>query len=60
MELPVSWHSFYAFIPGYSVQTYTDEQLQKLNEKENEEKYIAVVSITPIKRLKHSGKWKQK
>lgn len=38
MELPVSWHSFYAFIPGYSVRTYTDEQLQKLNEKENEEK----------------------
>lgn len=31
-------HTFYPFIPGISVRTYTDEQLEELNRKENEKK----------------------
>lgn len=29
-------HSFYAFVPGVSERTYTDEQLAEMNAKENE------------------------
>nr|WP_308743210.1 phage minor capsid protein [uncultured Anaerocolumna sp.] len=29
------YHDFYGFIPGVSVRTYTDEQLEELNSKEN-------------------------
>lgn len=29
-------HSYYAFIPGYSVRTYTPEQLQELEDREQE------------------------
>lgn len=29
-------HSYWAFIPGISVRTYTDEQLDQMNAKENE------------------------
>lgn len=36
MELPVARHSFYAFFPGISVRTYTDEQLAELEAKEQE------------------------
>ncbi len=31
-------HTFYPFIPGISVRTYTDEQLEELNRQENEKK----------------------
>ena len=31
-------HTFYPFIPGISVRTYTDEQLEELNSQENEKK----------------------
>ena len=31
-------HTFYPFIPGISVRTYTDEQLEELNKQENEKK----------------------
>lgn len=31
-------HTFYPFIPGISVRTYTDEQLEELNAKETEKK----------------------
>lgn len=31
-------HTFYPFIPGISVRTYTDEQLDELNAKESEKK----------------------
>lgn len=31
-------HIFYPFIPGISVRTYTDEQLEELNRQENEKK----------------------
>lgn len=30
------YHSYYAFIPGVSVRTYTDDQLQEMEEKEKE------------------------
>lgn len=30
------YHSYYAFIPGVSVRNYTDDQLQKMEEKEKE------------------------
>lgn len=33
MELPVVRHSFYAFFPGISARTYTDEQLRQINEE---------------------------
>lgn len=29
-------HSYYAFIPGISVRTYTDEQLEEMKQKDNE------------------------
>lgn len=32
------YHSYYPFIPGISIRTYTDEQLDKMNVKENEQK----------------------
>lgn len=38
MELSVTWHSFYAFVPGYSIRTYTDEQLQEIDKREREVK----------------------
>lgn len=38
MELSVTWHSFYAFVPGYSIRTYTDEQLQEMDKREREVK----------------------
>lgn len=31
-------HTFYPFIPGISVRTYTDEQLEELNRQENKKK----------------------
>lgn len=30
------YHSYYAFIPGVSVRNYTDDQIQKMEEKEKE------------------------
>lgn len=30
------YHSYFPFIPGISVRTYTDEQLEQMNSKENE------------------------
>jgi len=32
------YHSYYPFIPGISKRTYTDEELDKMNAKENEKK----------------------
>lgn len=32
------YHNFWPFIPGVSVRLYTDEQLDKMNAKENEKK----------------------
>lgn len=32
------YHSYYPFIPGISKRTYTDEQLEEMNRKENEKK----------------------
>jgi hypothetical protein len=32
------YHSYYPFLPGISKRTYTDEQLEEMNRKENEKK----------------------
>jgi DNA helicase-2/ATP-dependent DNA helicase PcrA len=42
-------HTFYPFIPGIDVRTYTDEQLEELNAKENEKKSIMAKNTTSTK-----------
>lgn len=40
-------HSYLAFIPGYSIRTYTPEQLQELEEKEKQTKPYQGKNYTP-------------
>ena len=42
-------HTFYPFIPGISVRTYTDEQLEELNRQENEKKSTMARNTTSMK-----------
>lgn len=42
-------HTFYPFILGISVRTYTDEQLEELNRQENEKKSTMARNTTSMK-----------
>jgi hypothetical protein len=47
------YHSYYPFIPGVSERTYTDEQLDEMNQKENEKKEYNGKEVTSYEATQH-------
>ena len=50
------YHDYNAFIPGVSVRTYTDEQLEEMTEKENEPKTYLGKQYTTYEALQYQRK----
>lgn len=50
------YHSYNAFIPGVSVRTYTDEQLEQMNAEENRPKKYNGREYTTYEALQHQRK----
>lgn len=50
------YHDYNAFIPGVSVRTYTDEQLEEMMEKENEPKTYLGKQYTTYEALQYQRK----
>lgn len=50
------YHDYNAFIPGVSVRTYTDEQLEEMTEKENEPKTYLGKQYTAYEALQYQRK----
>jgi hypothetical protein len=49
----VERHSYFTFIPGASVRTYTDEQLKEMNDKEKEKIFM----LLPYCMSDYHGYW---
>lgn len=47
------YHSYYPFLPGISKRTYTDEQLDEMNAKENEKKAYRGKEYTTYEATQH-------